>query len=116
MIACEHNLFEEDGQAVSNVLSLTVHENYGPFGFENDICLVEHDNVAGLECAWGPIQTVTMPSQGQDWEAVATPACPAGAPSPPEDPLLTPSTPSMFLLYLTMTARMPTETTWTDPP
>jgi len=69
MIACEHNLFEEDGQAVANVLSLTVHENYGPFGFENDICLVEHDNVAGLECAWGPIQTVTMPSQGQDWEA-----------------------------------------------
>merc|ERR1712226_1416281 len=66
MIACEHNLFEEDGQAVANVLSLTVHENYGPFGFENDICLVEHDNVAGLECAWGPLQTVTMPSQGKD--------------------------------------------------
>ena len=50
MIACEHNLADEsDGQAVANVLSLTVHENYGPFGFENDICLVEHDNVAGLE-------------------------------------------------------------------
>ena len=49
MIACEHNLFEEDGQAVANVLSLTVHENYGPFGYENDICLVEHDDVTGLE-------------------------------------------------------------------
>merc|ERR1712018_344541 len=35
MIACEHHLFEEDGQAVANVLSLTVHENYGPFGYEN---------------------------------------------------------------------------------
>jgi len=65
IVAGEHNLFEEDGQVKVNVLGLQVHESYGPFGFENDICLINHETVE----LGGNIMGVTMPSQGQDWDA-----------------------------------------------
>merc|ERR1712001_281495 len=65
IVAGEHNLFEEDGQVKVNVLGLQVHESYGPFGFENDICLINHETVE----FGGNIMGVTMPSQGQDWDA-----------------------------------------------
>ena len=32
------------------------------------LCKLDH-LPSTCRCAWGPIQTVTMPSQGQDWEA-----------------------------------------------
>jgi len=62
----EHDICEEgDGQVTSDVLGLTVHEDYGPFGFQNDICLIHHESVEFGDA----IQPVTMPIQGQDWEA-----------------------------------------------
>merc|ERR1711963_1318601 len=61
MIACEHNLFEEDGQAVANVLSLTVHENYGPFGYEND-------PLCGI-VSWGRGCALGSPRGGDDARA-----------------------------------------------
>merc|ERR1712227_619111 len=68
VVAGEHNLFEEDGQVKVNVLGLTIHPGYGPFGYENDICLINHETVE----FGGNIMGVTMPEQDQDWDAGST--------------------------------------------
>ena len=46
LIFGEHDICEDgDGQVTAEVLNLKVHEDYGPFGFQNDICLINHENI-----------------------------------------------------------------------
>ena len=42
-----HDLCEGGGEGVvtAQVLDIKQHEDYGPFGFQNDICLINHETV-----------------------------------------------------------------------
>ena len=46
LIFGEHDICDDgDGQVTAEVLNIKVHEDYGPFGFQNDICLINHENI-----------------------------------------------------------------------
>ena len=41
-----HDLCEGgEGVVTAQVLDIKQHEDYGPFGFQNDICLINHESI-----------------------------------------------------------------------
>ena len=67
IVAGEHTIYSEEGnEQTVDIAKIIVHEDYGSFSHENDVCILQLASPLELN---DKVQGLPMPEQGQDWAA-----------------------------------------------